>query len=142
MEDKQFKMVTFSEDGLSLDVRFDAAKETVWLTQAEMAELFGVNVDTAGLHLRNIYREKELEDSTYEESSVARMEGNVRKTHFANADRPTALYSLDMILAVGYRVNSGRGIAFRRWANSVLKEYLMEGYALNEKDRNLLWFPS
>ena len=78
MEDKQFKMVTFSEDGLSLDVRFDVPKETVWLTQAEMAELFGVNVDTAGLHLRNIYREKELEDSTYEESSVVRMEGNRR----------------------------------------------------------------
>ena len=60
-------------------------------------------------------------------------ESNVRKAHFANADRPTALYALDMILAVGYRVNSKRGIAFRRWANTVLKQYLVEGYALNEK---------
>lgn len=61
------------------------------------------------------------------------MESNVRKTHFANADRPTALYSLDMILAVGHRVNSSRGINFRRLANSILKQYLIEGYALNKK---------
>ena len=91
MNDKNYQLIAFTEDGLSLDVRVDAEKETVWLTQAEMAELFGVNVDTIGLHLRNIYREEELETSTYEESSVVRFEGNVRKTHFANADRPTAL---------------------------------------------------
>ena len=130
MNDKNYQLIAFTEDGLSLDVRVDAEKETVWLTQAEMAELFGVNVDTIGLHLRNIYREEELETSTYEESSVVRFESNVRKTHFANADRPTALYGLDMILAVGYRVNSKRGIAFRRWANTVLKQYLIDGYAL------------
>jgi len=61
------------------------------------------------------------------------LKSNVRKTHFANADRPVSLYSLDMILSVGYRVNSKRGIAFRRWANSVLKQYLLEGYALNQR---------
>ena len=127
MEDKHFKMITFSEDGMSLDVRFDAEKETVWLTQAEMAELFGVDVDTVGLHLRNIYREKELEDSTYEESSVVRMEGNRR------VRRRIRIYDLDAVIAVGYRVKSRRGLVFRRWANSVLKQYLMEGYALNEK---------
>ena len=122
MEEKQYKMITFSEDGMSLDVRFDPAKETVWLTQAEMAELFGVDRTRITRHINNIVKDGEVA-----------MGSNVRKTHFANADRPTALYSLDMILAVGYRVNSGRGIAFRRWANTVLKEYLTEGYALNEK---------
>jgi hypothetical protein len=95
--------------------------------QAEMAELFGVDVDTVGLHLRNIYREKELEDSTYEESSVVRMEGNRR------VRRRIRIYDLDAVIAVGYRVKSRRGLVFRRWANSVLKQYLMEGYALNEK---------
>lgn len=122
MEEKQFKMITFSEDGMSLDVRFDAEKETVWLTQAEMAELFGVDRTRITRHINNIVKNGEVA-----------IESNVRKTHFANADRPIALYSLDMILAVGYRVNSSRGIIFRRWANSVLKQYLIEGYALNEK---------
>ena len=91
MNENNYQLITFTEDGLSLDVRVDAEKETVWLTQAEMAELFGVNVDTIGLHLRNIYREEELETSTYEESSVVRFESNVRKTHFANVNRQRRL---------------------------------------------------
>ena len=74
MNDKNYQLIAFTEDGLSLDVRVDAEKETVWLTQAEMAELFDVAVDTVSLHLRNIYREGELETSTYEESSVVRFE--------------------------------------------------------------------
>ena len=127
MNDKNYKLITFTEDGLSLDVHVDAEKETVWLTQAEMAELFGVNVDTIGLHLRNIYREEELETSTYEESSVVRFEGN------RQVKRTIRIYDLDAIIAVGYRVKSRRGLVFRRWANTVLKQYLVEGYALNEK---------
>ena len=127
MNDKNYKLIAFTEDGLSLDVRVDAEKETVWLTQAEMAELFGVNVDTIGLHLRNIYREEELETSTYEESSVVRFEGN------RQVKRTIRIYDLDAIIAVGYRVKSRRGLVFRRWANAVLKQYLVEGYALNEK---------
>ena len=127
MNDKNYKLIAFTEDGLSLDVRVDAEKETVWLTQAEMAELFGVNVDTIGLHLRNIYREEELETSTYEESSVVRFEGN------RQVKRTIRIYDLDAIIAVGYRVKSRRGLVFRRWANTVLKQYLVEGYALNEK---------
>ena len=127
MNDKNYKLIAFTEDGLSLDVRVDAEKETVWLTQAEMAELFDVNVDTIGLHLRNIYREEELEASTYEESSVVRFEGN------RQVKRTIRIYDLDAIIAVGYRVKSRRGLVFRRWANTVLKQYLVEGYALNEK---------
>ena len=90
----------FAEDGLSFDVRANAEKETVWLTQAEMAELFDVNVDTIGLHLRNIYRSGELESSTYEESSVVRFEGS------RQAKRTIRIYDSDAIIAVGYRVNS------------------------------------
>lgn len=92
-----------------------------------MAELFGVNVDTIGLHLRNIYREEELETSTYEESSVVRFEGN------RQVKRTIRIYDLDAIIAVGHGVKSRRGLVFRRWANAVLKQYLVEGYALNEK---------
>ena len=127
MDEKNYQLISFTEDGLSLDVRVDAEKETVWLTQAEMAELFSVNVDTIGLHLRNIYREEELETSTYEESSVVRFEGN------RQVKRTIRIYDLDAIIAVGYRVKSRRGLVFRRWANTVLKQYLVEGYALNEK---------
>lgn len=122
MNDKNYQLISFTEDGLSLDVRVDAEKETVWLTQAEMAELFDVDRTRITRHVNNILQDEEVD-----------FESNVRKTHFANADRPTALYGLDMILAVGYRVNSRRGIIFRRWANTVLKQYLVEGYALNEK---------
>ena len=125
--ENNYKVIVFSEDGLSLDVRVDAEKETVWLTQAEMAELFDVNVDTIGLHLRNIYREGELESSTYEESSVVRFEGS------RQVKRTIRIYDLDAIIAVGYRVKSKRGLTFRRWANTVLKQYLIEGYSLNEK---------
>ena len=127
MNEKNYQLIAFTEDGLSLDVRVDAEKETVWLTQAEMAELFDVNVDTIGLHLRNIYREGELEPSTYEESSVVRFEGK------RQVKRTIRIYDLDAIIAVGYRVKSRRGLIFRRWANKVLKQYLIEGYALNEK---------
>ena len=122
MNENNYQLIAFTEDGLSLDVRVDAEKETVWLTQAEMAELFGVDRTRITRHVNNILQDEEVD-----------FESNVWKTHFANADRPTALYGLDMILAVGYRVNSKRGIAFRCWANTVLKQYLVEGYALNEK---------
>ena len=101
---------------LSIGYRVGAEKETVWLTLAEMAELFGVNVDTIGLHLRNIYREEELETSTYEESSVVRFECN------RQVKRTIRIYDLDAIIAVGHGVKSRRGLVFRRWASAVLKQ--------------------
>ncbi len=120
--ENNYKMIRFAEDGLSLDVRVDTEAETVWLTQAEMAELFGVDRTRITRHINNVIKDGEVY-----------LESNVRKAHFANADRPVSLYGLDMILSVGYRVNSKRGISFRKWANTVLKQYLIEGYALNEK---------
>ena len=122
MEEKKYQLISFTDDGLSLDVRVDTEKETVWLTQSEMAELFDVDRSRITRHINSILRDNEVD-----------FKSNVRKTHFANVDRPVALYGLDMVLAVGYRVNSKRGTVFRRWANMVLRQYLVEGYALNEK---------
>lgn len=103
-------------------------RENLWLNQKQMSLLFDKDTDTIGLHLRNIYKEGELEESaTTEDSSVVQKEGN------RQVSRKVRLYNLDAVLSVGYRVNSKRGTQFRIWANNVLKEYLIKGYALNEK---------
>ena len=122
-----FEVAKFVDGNFELDVRADAKHETVWLTQKEMSLLFDVSTDNIGLHIKNIYQEKELDTSTSEDSSVVQIEGN-RKIK-----RNIKLYNLDMIISVGYRIKSKRGIVFRRWANSVLKEHLIKGYSINER---------
>lgn len=116
-----------SPDGAtSLDVRLD--HETVWLTQKQMAELFGKNTDTIGLHIRNAYKEGELsEEGTTEESSVVQNEG-LRQIH-----RKIRFYSLDVIISVGYRVKSQQGTRFRQWASKILKDHIVKGYTVNEQ---------
>ena len=107
-----------------LDVRLE--NETVWLTQSQMATLFGCSTDNVGLHLKNIYSCGELDKkATTEESSVVQVEGQ-RKV-----SRRVYLYNLDAIISVGYRVNSILGVKFRQWATRVLKEYLLRGYSVN-----------
>ena len=102
--------------------------DTVWLTQAQMAALFDKDSDTIGLHIRNIFRTEELEaNSTTEEYSVVRQEGRRQVT------RRVKHYNLDIIIAVGYRVNSKQGTQFRQWATRTLREYLVRGFVLNEK---------
>ena len=96
--------------------------ETVWLTQAQMTELFQVDRTVITRHVNNVFKENELI-----------RESNVQKMHIPNSDRPVQLYSLEVIISVGYRVKSNRGVEFRQWANSVLKQYIMQGYAINEK---------
>ncbi len=125
--DEKFQIVKFVDDDFELDVRTDRENDTVWLTQKEMSILFNVSTDNIGLHIRNILKENELNTSTTEESSVVQIEGNRRVT------RKIKMYNLDMIISVGYRVKSQRGITFRKWANKVLKEYLIQGYAVNNK---------
>ena len=120
----KFDLVRFTDNDFELDVRADSENETVWLTQKEMAILFAVSVDNISLHIKNIFKERELDNSVVEESSIAAADGK----HYI-----TKLYNLDMIISVGYRVKSQRGIKFRRWANKVLKEYLIQGYAINQK---------
>lgn len=109
---------------VSLEVRLDA--ETVWLTQQQIAELFGVNQPAISKHLRNIYKSGELEEkSTY---SILEYMGNDGKQLYK-----TKFYNLDAILSVGYRVNSRNATLFRQWANKVLKEYLLRGYSVNQR---------
>ena len=116
-----------SEDGTSR-IQLRADGQTVWLTQAEMAELFDVSADNISLHLKNIFSDKELEpERTTEESSVVQQEGG------RAVRRPVMLYNLDAILAVGYRVRSPRGVQFRRWASTVLKEYLLKGFVMDDE---------
>lgn len=119
--EKDYELIKFNDGDFSLDVNVSPNEDTVWLTQAQMAELYDVDRSRITRHINNIITDNELDSNT-----------NVRKTHFANSDKPVNLYNLDMILAVGYRVNSKRGIMFRRWANSILKQYLMNGYVINE----------
>lgn len=116
-----------SADGqASLDVRLE--QETVWLSQKQMAELLDKDTDTIGLHIRNIYKEGELEpDATTEESSVVQNEGG-RKVR-----RTLKFYNLDVIISVGYRVKSQRGTQFRQWATRVLREHLVQGYTINQQ---------
>lgn len=116
-----------SEDGKSR-IQLRADGQTVWLTQAEMAELFDVGADNISLHLKNIFSDNELQpERTAEESSVVQQEGG------RAVRRPVTLYNLDAILAVGYRVRSPRGVQFRRWASTVLKEYLTKGFVLDDE---------
>lgn len=117
----------FRDGNLKLEVKVSPDQDTVWLSQTQMAELFNVSSDNISLHIKNILKDDELDISTIEESSVVRKEGN-RKVR-----RSIKFYNLDMIISVGYRVKSRRGILFRKWANSVLKDYLIKGYSINKQ---------
>lgn len=126
MNDSEIKI--FQSENGQTEVQVILDKETVWLSQKQMSELFDKNSDTIGLHLKNIFESGELNEfSTTEKSSVVQLEGKRKVT------RKIILYNLDAIISVGYRVNSKRGIQFRIWANEILKEYLLKGYVINEK---------
>ena len=116
-----------TEDGTSR-IQLRADGQTVWLTQRGMAELFDVSTDNIGLHLKNIYEDAELaREATTEESSVVQTEGS------RQVQRPVTLYNLNAILAVGYRVRSPRGVQFRQWASTALKEYLLKGFVMDDE---------
>ncbi|MBR5636512.1 MAG: virulence RhuM family protein [Pseudobutyrivibrio sp.] len=115
------EIVLFTDGDKNIEVQVSPDKETVWLTQKQMEELFDVRQATISEHINNILSEGELDDTSIGISDKS------------SGGRKPKIYNLDMILSVGYRVNSKRGIAFRRWANNVLKQYIMKGYAINEK---------
>lgn len=120
------KLVIFESGGEPVQVRLEG--ETVWLSQAQMAELFGTSADNISLHLKNIYADKELEEpATTEDFSVVRQEGA------RQVKRKLRHYNLDAIISVGYRVNSSRATRFRQWATGVLRQHLVEGYSLNQQ---------
>ena len=116
-----------SKDGtVQFNVKLE--NESVWLTQSQMAELFGVDRTSIVRHIRNIYKSEELdESSTCAKSAQVRMEGQRQIV------REIPLYNLDVIISVGYRVNSKNATSFRRWATSVLKQYIIKGYAINQQ---------
>lgn len=122
MDNKSEIVIYTTKDGLSkVDVRFDS--DTVWLTQDQLAELFQKSKSTINEHIKNIYEEGELEESV-----TMRKFGN---TEFST--KPTNFYNLDVIISVGYRVKSQRGVQFRIWATTVLKEYMRKGFALDDE---------
>lgn len=115
---------------IKLEVRLD--EETVWLTQAQMAELFETTPQNITMHIRNLYKEGELEVApTCKDFLQVRTEGN------RVVNRLQKIYNLDVIISVGYRVKSLRGTQFRQWANRVLKEYLLKGYSVNQRFERL-----
>ena len=112
---KQENLVIFESEDRNVELRVPIEDETVWLTQAQMKLLFEVDRTVVTKHIRNIFRDEELEEKS-----------NVHFLHIANSDKPVKFYSLDVIISVGYRVKSKRGIEFRRWANKVLRDYILE----------------
>jgi hypothetical protein len=121
-------LILYTTDEGRSQIQLRAKDQTVWLSKREMAQLFDVSTDNIGLHLKNIYEDGELDrEATTEESSVVQIEGE------REVKRPVTLYNLDATLAVGYRVRSPRGVQFRRWASTVLKEYLLKGFALDDE---------
>lgn len=115
------EIIIFDNQNVKLEVNMK--DETVWLTQLQMSKLFDKSVSTINEHIKNIYKEEEL----YEDETM---------TKFGNSefsDKPTNYYNLDVIISVGYRVKSKQGTKFRKWANKILKEYMLKGYAVNQK---------
>ena len=124
----EFGIKIFQTKDRRTEIQVVVQSESVWLSQKQMSELFEKDSDTIGLHLRNIYKSGELvEKATTEKYSVVQKEGN------RNVKRNIKLYNLDAIISVGYKVNSKRGVQFRIWANQVIKDYLIKGFAINEK---------
>lgn len=105
---------------MKLEVKLE--NESLWLTQEQMASLFGRDRSVITKHIGKVFAEEELKE-----------DGNVQNLHIAGSDKPVKFYSLDVVISVGYRVKSKRGTEFRIWATQILKEYLIEGYAINEK---------
>lgn len=121
--DRKFEKVVIykvSKDKIDLKVRFE--RENVWLNQEELARLYGRDRSVITKHINKIFKDREINKKS-----------NVHFLHIAKSDKPIAFYSLDVILAVGYRTNSTTAIRFRRWASEILKKYLLHGYALNKR---------
>ena len=120
MEEKKNEIILFENQGVRLEVNLK--DETVWLTQAQMEELFDVKHATISEHISNIFKEGELEERT-----------SVGISDKSTGGRKSKIYNLDVIISVGYRVKSKNGVIFRKWATKILKDYMLKGYAVNQK---------
>ena len=105
-----------------LEIKLDSQSDTIWLTQDQIGQLFGIDQSVVSRHISNTFRTGEVEKTS-----------NMQKMHNANSDKPVAIYSLDIVLSVGYRTSSAKAIKFRQWVNGVLKDYLQKGFVLNQK---------
>jgi len=124
LPDNQIAFYQTPDGSVNIEVLF--AEKNIWLTQKKMAELFDCSIDNVSLHLKNIYQENEVDqESTIEEFSVVQKEGE------REVSRKVTFYSLEAIIAVGYRVSSDRGAQFRQWATGILKNYIHKGYVLD-----------
>ncbi|RBQ32604.1 DNA-binding protein [Arcobacter sp. FW59] len=117
MEDLS-NLVVYNDGELELKVSVDS--ETIWLTQAQISFIFEKDQSVISRHINNIFNDKEIDEKS-----------NMQKMHIANSDKPVNLYSLDIVLAIGYRTNSSKAIKFRQWATSILKNYIQNGYVIN-----------
>ena len=120
MEENKIQIFQTADGQVQLEVALE--QDTVWLTQAQMVELFGRDQSVVSRHIRNALSEGEVVEKS-----------NMQKMHIANSDRPVAFYDLDVVISVGYRIKSERGVQFRRWATNVLRQHLVQGYSLNQQ---------
>lgn len=121
--EKMNEIVLFETEDKAVTLSVPVEQETVWLTQAQMTELFNTSKQNVSLHINNCFKEGELDkDSVVKDFLTTAADGKNYKTKY---------YNLDVIISVGYRVKSKRGVEFRKWANSVLKQYILQGYAVN-----------
>lgn len=125
MNDNQIVLFESNDQEVTIPVVIDKGSETVWLTRNEMAALFDRDVKTIGKHINNALKEElSDDDSVVAKFATTALDGKIYQVEH---------YNLDMIISVGYRVKSNRGVEFRKWANKVLKQYIIQGYAINEK---------
>jgi hypothetical protein len=118
----QNNIVIYQTKSGALELKGDATHDTIWATQAQIAEVFGVERSVVTKHINNVLKGGEVDKKS-----------NVQKMHIANSDKPVVLYSLDIILSVGYRTNSKIAIDFRKWPTKTLREHITKGYTINKK---------
>ena len=125
MKDKKNEIILFEDQGVKLEVNLK--DDTVWLNREQLAKLFDRDIKTIGKHINNALKEELRDVPTVVKFATVQKEGN------RNVTRNIEYYNLDMIISIGYRVKSNKGIIFRKWANKVLKDYMLKGYAVNQK---------
>jgi hypothetical protein len=120
------EIILYRPDELAEHIEVRINDETVWLSQEQIVQLFQRDQSVISRHIRNVFNEGELDEKS-----------NMQKMHIANSDKLVALYNLDVIISVGYRVKSKQGTQFRIWANKILKDYLLKGYVINNRMNRL-----
>lgn len=116
------ELIIYQGTNGEISFKGDFKKETIWATQAQIVSLFGVDQSVVSRHIKNIFKDREIDGKS-----------NMQKMHIANSDKPVILYSLDVLLAVGYRTNSSVAIQFRKWATKTLREHITKGFTINKK---------